>query len=68
MAKRLILSVCITLIILSAVLISVQAGDDKGSVIILGMPGGGFGGNGGYPNIVSGGDKKGDTIIIGPNW
>ena len=44
----------------------VYGGDDKGQTIILGVPGfGGFGSGG--PNIVSG-DKKGDVIIIGPQW
>lgn len=44
-----------------------------GDTIILGA--GGFGGMGGYggmgmggPNIVSSGSKKGDVIIIGPQW
>lgn len=44
----------------------VYGGDDKGSTIILGVPGFGGFGNGG-PSIVSG-DKKGDVIIIGPQW
>ena len=42
-----------------------------GDTIILGAGGfggmGGMGGMGGGPNIVSG-SKKGDVIIIGPQW
>lgn len=58
-------------VILFIAMASTVSAEDKGDTIILGAGGfGGFGGGGfggGAPNIVSGG-KKGDVIIIGPQW
>lgn len=68
-SMKCIIFACLLVTFVILAIQQVQAGDDKGSTIILGVPnGGGFGGFGGGPNVISSGDKKGDTIIIGPQW